>query len=472
MSSNTTAVADVAAGIEKAALISSSSSKKPHLVFAAAPADGHTNPLVRIAAELIQRGFEVTFIGGVQFEVAIKATGADFVPIANMLNPKIEAERNALPAGLPRVVYDMRHIFIGRTPERWHILKEVLERLRAEDGEREIVLVPETFFMGVNPLSLGAPLPKGFVTRPKVVNLHVVPYIATSIDTGPGGPGLPPDSTESGRARNAFLNQMMVAGPFADSIAYQAEVYKELGTTEVLEPELPFHHWMLMHDVTLQMCPPSLEYPRSDMPSNVKFAGCLPPKPTPADFVYPEWWEDVLKSPGDGRRIIAVTQGTIARDYSDLLIPTIQALADRDDLLVVVILGMRGASLPADLTIPSNTRVIDYLPYDVLLPHASVFVMNAGYGGFLHGVANGVPLVLAGESEDKPEIAMRGQWSGVAVNLQTGRPSASQVRAGVERVLGDESFKKRVDEVRLENEAMRVFDVVEREILTIGSVDA
>jgi UDP:flavonoid glycosyltransferase YjiC (YdhE family) len=98
--------------------------------------------------------------------------------------------------------------------------------------------------------------------------------------------------------------------------------------------------------------------------------------------------------------------------------------------------------------------------------------MNARYGGFLHGVTNGVPLVLAGETEDKPEIAMRGQWSGVAVNLRTGRPSPEQVRAGVETILGDDSFKKRVEEIKTENEAMNMFDVVERQILTVGEVDA
>ncbi|KAF4977895.1 hypothetical protein FZEAL_5643 [Fusarium zealandicum] len=468
MSFNTNTVAELAAGIGGTTLDSTNTSKKPYLVFATCPADGHTNPIVRVAAELVRRGFEATFIGGLQFEDIIRATGAHFVGLPPVFTPKIEAERNLLPAGIPRLLYDVRHVFINKTPEHWMILKDVLEELRAKDSEREIVLVPETFYMGVNPLSLGAPLPKGFITKPKVVNLHVVPYVASSIDTAPGGPGLPPDSTESGRARNQLLNQMMVAGPWAELIAHQDSIFKELGTTELLETQVPFHHWMLIHDVTLHMCPPSLEYPRSDKPSHVKFAGCLEPKPVPDNFAYPSWWEDVTR--GD-RRIIAVTQGTIARDYSDLIIPTMQALADRDDFLVVVILGMKEASLPAGTAIPSNTRVIDYLTYDVLLPYTSVFVMNAGYGGFLHGVTHGVPLVLAGETEDKPEIAMRGEWSGVAINLRTGRPHPDKVSAAVERVLADESFKKRVNEVRLENEAMKVYDIIEREILTIGDAD-
>ncbi|RGP76022.1 hypothetical protein FLONG3_5413 [Fusarium longipes] len=448
--------------------IQTGQTKKPHLVFGATPADGHTYPLIRIAEDLIGRGFEITFIGGDQFEDAITKTGAKYVNVRTLFNLKLMAEREAIPAGLPRLLYDIRHIFIGETPHRWEVLKRVLEDIRAQDPEREVVVMPETCFMGANPLTLGAPLPKGYTTRPKVINLQPIPYTASSIDTAPFGLGLPPDSTESGRARNQSMNQMMVDGPFAEVITHQDEVLKGLGATEILEPQFPFHHWMLMHDLSLQLCPPSLEYDRSDMPSNVKFAGCLMPKSTPSDFVYPSWWDDVRR--GD-RRIVAVTQGTVSNEASGLVIPTIQALSDRDDLLTVAILGRKGAALPEDMAVPSNTRVIDYLPYDVLLPHASVFVMNAGYGGFLHGVTNGVPLVLAGESEDKPEVAMRGEWSGVAVNLRTGQPTPEIVREGVERVLSNDSFKKRVGEIKAENEAMKIHDFIEEQILSIKDLE-
>ncbi|KAF5667592.1 n-glycosyltransferase [Fusarium heterosporum] len=468
MSSLSSGVAELATGI-KQTNIESPSFKKPHLIFAATPVDGHTNPLIRIAEDLVLRGYEVTFIGGDQFETAITGIGAKHVTVGSLLNPKLMAEREAVPAGVPRLLYDIRHIFTGQTPDRWRILKGVLEDIRARDPEREVVIMPETCYMGANPISLGAPLPKGYTTRPKVINLNPIPYMATSIDTAPFGPGLPPDSTESGRARNQFMNQMMVGGPFAEVIAHQDQVLKELGVTEILEPQIPFHHWMLMHDLTLQLCPPSLEYPRSDMPSNVKFAGCAEPKVIPTGFAYPSWWDDVKR--GD-RRIVVVTQGTIARDATNLIIPTIKALSDRGDLLVVVILGKRDAVLPDDIVIPPNTRIVDFLPYDVLLPHASVFVMNAGYGGLLHGVTNGVPLVLAGESEDKPEIAMRGEWSGVAVNLRTGRPTPDLVRAGVDRILSDESFKKRVEEIKAENKAMKYFDFIEKQILYVGNLSS
>ncbi|KAF4447642.1 hypothetical protein F53441_8846 [Fusarium austroafricanum] len=188
--------------------------------------------------------------------------------------------------------------------------------------------------------------------------------------------------------------------------------------------------------------PASLEYPRLYISSNVKFAGCAILKPMPADFIYPSWWEDMK--------------------WGD------RPLSDRNDLLVVVILGKRGTVLPNYVAVPSNTRVIDYLSYDVLLPYARVFVMNAGYSGFFHAVKNSVPLVLAGEAADKPELAIRGEWSRVAINFRKGQPTPYMVKTGVERVLTEDRFKKRVDEIKAENEAMKLFNFIEEQILSIG----
>lgn len=53
-----------------------------------------------------------------------------------------------------------------------------------------------------------------------------------------------------------------------------------------------------------------------------------------------------------------------------------------------------------------------FLPHDLLLPFVDVMVTNGGWGGVLGAVQAGVPLVVAGGSLDKPEVA-RG-WPGRA----------------------------------------------------------
>ena len=120
--------------------------------------------------------------------------------------------------------------------------------------------------------------------------------------------------------------------------------------------------------------------------------------------------------------------------------PTLEALADRTDLLVVVATGIAGGDeLP--FPVPSNTRVAGFLPYAELLPRVEVAVTNGGWGGTLAMLAHDIPLVIAGGDLDKPEIASRVAWIGAAVNLKTGTPTAAQIAAGLDRVRTDTSYR-------------------------------
>ena len=74
-------------------------------------------------------------------------------------------------------------------------------------------------------------------------------------------------------------------------------------------------------------------------------------------------------------------------------------------------------------------------------------VTNGGYGGVQYALAHGVPLVVAGVSEDKPEVAARVHWSGTGINLRTGRPTQPAIRAAVRSVLQDPSYRQRAAEL-------------------------
>ena len=90
-----------------------------------------------------------------------------------------------------------------------------------------------------------------------------------------------------------------------------------------------------------------LEYPLSDLPPHIHFAGCLPRKPVPSDYHYPNWWPEIAGSAS--KKIVFVTQGTVACDWEDLLVPTLSGLKNRDDLLVVATLGLPNARLDCDI---------------------------------------------------------------------------------------------------------------------------
>jgi UDP:flavonoid glycosyltransferase YjiC (YdhE family) len=82
-----------------------------------------------------------------------------------------------------------------------------------------------------------------------------------------------------------------------------------------------------------------------------------------------------------------------------------------------------------------------FLPFDRLLPKVDLMVTNGGYGAVNHALSLGVPLVVAGDSEEKPEIAARVAWAGAGINLETARPSPEQIRDAVQTTLGDSRYR-------------------------------
>ncbi len=50
--------------------------------------------------------------------------------------------------------------------------------------------------------------------------------------------------------------------------------------------------------------------------------------------------------------------------------------------------------------------------------------------------------VVAGTTEDKPEVAARVAWAGAGIDLETSTPTPAQVRAAVLRLLEEPSFRE------------------------------
>ena len=117
--------------------------------------------------------------------------------------------------------------------------------------------------------------------------------------------------------------------------------------------------------------------------------------------------------------MILVNQGTVATDPSELLQPALAALAGEDALVVAV----TGGRDPSELgLVPANARVERFIPFERLLPHVDVLVTNGGFGAVQLALAAGVPIVAAGQTEDKVEVSARVGWSGVGINLRTQTP--------------------------------------------------
>ena len=78
-----------------------------------------------------------------------------------------------------------------------------------------------------------------------------------------------------------------------------------------------------------------------------------------------------------------------------------------------------------------------------MLPLVDVVVSNGGYGGVQQALAHGIPLVVAGRTEDKVEVTARVGWSGAGIDLRTHRPSPDAVGDAVRTVLADRAYSAR-----------------------------
>jgi MGT family glycosyltransferase len=176
------------------------------------------------------------------------------------------------------------------------------------------------------------------------------------------------------------------------------------------------------------------------MPDTIRFVGPVLPKESD-NFNEPTWWSDL----DSGRAVVLVTQGTIANfDFNELIQPTLLALAD-EDVLVIAATGRPDTEL---VDVPSNARVESFVPFDRLLPKVDVFVTNGGYGAVHQALSLGVPVVIAGETEDKALISARVAWSGSGISLGTQDPTQEQIGEAVRTVLTDRRYRDRAQAIQ------------------------
>lgn len=346
--------------------------------------------------------------------------------------------------------HDLIHIFCKSLPSQHEAIQKALKLISTQHPRRPIVFISESLNFSAMALKLGAPglRPDGFIA------IGLNPILLTSIDHSPFGTGMLPDKSPEGRERNKLANAAQKQF-FAHAQASYVEALVSVGAIAKSADEFLLDSLYALPDRFIQMCAPSVEYPRSDAPNTLRFAGGYPTtaatRGTTSDWERPSWWDEVITGSKSARKkIVFVCQGTVAMDYNQLVIPAMAALKNRSDIIVLIALGRLDAKFIADVAVPANCRVKDYIPYDSVLPYVDVFVTTGGYGSFQRALSNGTPLVIAGTTEEKPETAARAEWAGVAVNLRTSYPSVEQLGRAVQEVLTNQRYKTRALEIQAE----------------------
>lgn len=421
-----------------------------NIVVAATPVPGHFNPMLVVARHLSAIGHSITFLTGSIFREQVVASGLRFVPLSGKANfnyLRIDEElpeRAAAKPGPEAMNAECIHTGINPVPDQEKAIRKILS-----EGPVDLIAT-DVWFWGVFPMLLG---PRE--ARPPVVTFGVLPLLLSSRDVSPfTGPATGPDAL----LRNQQDTQNFYA-MLQPATEHFNEVLRACGAREL--PEFFMDSAVHLPDRFLALTAEALEYPRSDLKESVQFIGGLGAT-VPANTPMPDWFDSLDQS----KPVVLVTQGTIAnRDVSQLIEPTIEALAN-EEMTVIVAAGrpdLEVIRLPKGGK-PENTRIENFIPFGKILPKVDVFVTNAGFGAVNMALTDGVPMVVAGETEDKSFTAARVAWTETGINLETGRPTSEQIRSAVLAVLADEKYKRNAARLQKEFSRYDTFDAITKTV--------
>lgn len=426
--------------------------QKTRILFANFPADGHFNPLTGLAKHLKDAGYDVRWYTSNSYAPKLKKMGIPHYRFKQAMDisdgnfDKIFPGRAAKKSQIGKLKFDIVNAFILRAPEYYADIKELYKEFTFD------LMIADCAFTAI-------PFVRELMQVP-VLSIGVMPLTETSRDLPPAGLGLEPSYTFTGKLKQAVLRA------FADRIIFKGPnkvLHKLLEKFGIPHAGESVFDTVIRHsNLLLQSGTPGFEYYRSDMSSNIRFVGPLLPYGSHKDAA--TWFDERLNK---YENVILVTQGTVEKDVNKLLVPSLDAFKDAKDTLVVCTTGgSQTAALKAKYP-QENVIIEDFIPFNDVMPYADAYITNGGYGGVLLGIENKLPLIVAGVHEGKNEICARVGYFKLGINLKTEKPSATQIKTAVEKLLADNTYKQNVEKLAREFSYFNPNELTERYIKEI-----
>jgi zeaxanthin glucosyltransferase len=215
-----------------------------------------------------------------------------------------------------------------------------------------------------------------------------------------------------------------------------------------------------------QLCP-EFDFPRRELPDVFHYIGSLThDRQVSGEASFPWDWLD-------GRPLVFASLGSMAAGGDLPLLRSAMAACGGLDVQLVMTLGKwrdRKSSLRERLgEVPDNVLVVDFAPQLAILDKASLFITHAGVNSVLEAICRAVPMVAVPSRGDTPAMGSRIERAGIGMRTSP-RASAEQMRQLIQRLLEEESFRRRAESLR---EAMiaaggvhRAAEIVEEALTT------
>ena len=391
------------------------------------PVEGHFNPFVPIIKRLVQNGHDVICIAGRKFQDRVENTGATFLPPPLKWDTSIKETYDVFPelknkSGLAQLKSYMKLVMFDPIPDLINLLKGQIDNFQPD------LIISDTF------LTVGSWVTE-FYNIPSV-RISNLPLSIPGKNIPPFGFGLLPGKSFISKLRDNILRWLINKVLINDVQKYGDEIRNRIGLPalgkSIVKKE--FENASLFLHTSI----PDFEYPRKEFPPKLRFIG---PIITPPDIKYqiPEWWPEIEKD----IPVVLLNQGTVSKDYNDLILPAIEAL--KNEKIILIAVPVKKGEI---LNLPENVHTEPYIPFGNLLPHIDLLITNGGFGGTQNALAYGIPIIVAGATEDKMEVAARLEYSGAGINLRKQKPTPKDIMKAYRKIMSDQSYKQKAKELK------------------------
>ena len=355
------------------------------VLFSSTRGTGHVNPLLPYARALVSAGHEVAVAGPAELSDGLRAAGLLHMPFDHP-GDQILAPIWARLRGVPQVEANtiaIREIFAGANA------KAALPKLRTTITDfRPDLIVRESAEFGALVAAESAGVPHARVAVHMVSLEATLPALASSsLDVVRQQLGLPADDGLSLRAEPVFTwFPASLDGSIDDGS----------------ETQIPFRSQL------------SEGAPSAETPS---------------------WATAHAETP-----LVYITFGTILGGMAEGAAVYRTALDAISELPVRALLTTgRGVDVSTLGAIPANVHVEAFVPQRDVLPRAAAVVCHGGSGTLLGTLAAGLPMVVVPFGADQPHNAQR--IAAIGAGLAAPNADASALRAAIERVLAEATFR-------------------------------
>ncbi|MDQ6695587.1 MAG: glycosyltransferase [Chloroflexota bacterium] len=373
------------------------------ILFTTAPAYGHFNPLIPLAAAFQRQGHTVAVATSARFGPVVEAAG--FTSLATGVNTLVAEFQTTMPPPKPGRP-GFADIFINGLAGP--MVTDLLALIPAWGAD---LIVHEAN-------EFGGPTSAEILDLPHVaVGINIMAFEPELLDffIGPeyadfrSSHSLPADPLYQEYFRYLYLH------PAPPSISVVPQSVARV--TQLLRPDLP-------------------EFPERTTGSSIVIAG-MP--------ITPE------------RKTVYVTLGTVFGQAGGhpLFQTVISALQD-EPLTIVITTGGHGnvLAIPPNSTMRATVAAESYIPLAEVLPRCDLVISHGGVGTILGALRYGLPQLVLPIAADQGWNAQRLSDLGAAVMLNPATADVKEVRAAVQHLLGSGSYRERAKQLQADLAAM------------------